>query len=173
MWRVGCNSFDIMCLCVCLCVTTLTGKRTDRQTWISVCRSSGRISRLSSKVKVIGQRSRSLGRKTFFRVANSVWNWIHSTPCMNGRATTWGVFKAYAFFWGIVFQNFTLPWSLFWSYAKIQVQIKLFFQNFTLRSFLRCSVMDIAGPMQMVSCKDSSSSSNHVHVFQKTPSQNW
>ncbi len=61
--RVGCNSFDIVCVCVCLCVTTLTAKRTDIQTCISVCRSSERISRSSSKVKVIGQRSRSLGQK--------------------------------------------------------------------------------------------------------------
>ncbi len=88
-----------VCVSVCLCVTTLTAKRTDIQTWISVCRSSWRISRSSSKVKVIGQRSRSLGQETFFRVANSVWNWIHSTPYMNFRTTTWGVFKAYAFFW--------------------------------------------------------------------------
>ncbi len=54
-----------VCVCVCLCVTTLTAKRTDIQTRISVCRSSGRISRSSSKVKVIGQGSRSLGQKTF------------------------------------------------------------------------------------------------------------
>ncbi len=87
-----------VCLCVGVSVTTLMAKRTDIQTWIPACRSSGRISRSSSKVKVIGQRSRSLGQKTFFKVTNSVWNWIHSTPYMNGRATTWGVFKVYAFF---------------------------------------------------------------------------
>ncbi len=102
LWRVRCNSVDIVSVCVCLsvcvCVTTLTAKRTDIHTWISLCRSSGRISRSSSKIKVIVQRSKSLGQKTFFRVANSVWNWIHSIPYMNGRATTWGVFKAYAFF---------------------------------------------------------------------------
>ncbi len=119
LWRVGCNSFDIVCvsvcLCVCLCVRlTLTAKRMDIQTWISVCRSSGRISRSSSMVKVIGQRSKSLGQKTFFRVANSVWNWIHSTPYMNGRATTWGVFKAYAFFFFLChcFFNYTRLWPL-------------------------------------------------------------
>ncbi len=98
LWRVGCNSFGIVCVSVSVSVTTLMAKRTDIQTWISACRSSGRISRSSLKVKVIGQRSRSLGQKTSFRVTNSVWNWIHSTPYMNGRATTWGVFKAYAFF---------------------------------------------------------------------------
>ena len=49
LWRVGCNSFDIVCVCVCVCVsiTTLTAKRTDIRTWISACRSSGRISRSS------------------------------------------------------------------------------------------------------------------------------
>ncbi len=109
LWRVGYNSFDIVCVSVCVSVCvcvrlTLTAKRMDIQTWISVCRSSGRISRSSLKVKVIGQRSRSLGQKTFFRVANSVWNWIHSTPYMNGRATTWGVFKAYAFFLLFIFE---------------------------------------------------------------------
>ncbi len=88
-----------VCVCVCLCVTTLTAKWTSIQNWILVCWSSGRISRSSSKVKVIGQRSRSLDQKTFFRIANNVWNWIHSTPYMNGRATTWGVFKVYAFFY--------------------------------------------------------------------------
>ena len=49
LWRVRCNSFDIVCVCVsvCVCVTTLTTKRTDIRTWISSCRLSGRISRSS------------------------------------------------------------------------------------------------------------------------------
>ncbi len=41
-----------VCLSVCVCVTTFPAKRTDRRTWISACRSSGRISRLRLKVKV-------------------------------------------------------------------------------------------------------------------------
>ena len=57
-----CNSFGIVCVCTYACVClTLTGKRTDIQTWFLAWRSSGRISRSSSKVKVIGQRSRSQG----------------------------------------------------------------------------------------------------------------
>ena len=69
----GCNSFDIVCLsfcvcvCVCLSVTTLTSERTDIRTWFLVCRSSGRISRSSSKVKVVGQRSRSPGQIMWWR----------------------------------------------------------------------------------------------------------
>ncbi len=43
LWRVGCNSFDI----ICVCVTTLTTKRTDIWAWISACRSRGMISRSS------------------------------------------------------------------------------------------------------------------------------
>ncbi len=63
----GCNSFAIVILSFCLSVClALTAKRTDIRTWFSVCRSSGRISRSSSKVKVIGQRSMSPGQKTFF-----------------------------------------------------------------------------------------------------------
>ncbi len=61
----GYNSFDIVCLCVRVCVTTLLAKWTDIWTWISGCRSSGWISRSSSKVKVIDQRSRSPGQKRF------------------------------------------------------------------------------------------------------------
>ena len=51
------------CLCVCL---ALTAERTDIQTLILACRSSGRIYRSSLKVKVTGQRSRSPGQKQFF-----------------------------------------------------------------------------------------------------------
>ena len=50
-------------LSICL---ALTAERTDVQTLILAWRSSGRLSRSSSKVKVIGQRSRSPGQKTFF-----------------------------------------------------------------------------------------------------------
>ncbi len=60
-----CNSFGTICVYVCL---ALTSERTNIQTWILVWTSSGRISRSSSKVKVIGQRSRSPGQKTFFSV---------------------------------------------------------------------------------------------------------
>ncbi len=94
------------------------------------CRSSGRISRSSLKVRVKGQRSRSPGQKKRFKGASSDKESlnqrsgskkqsrileqevprastttrnqeviiIHATPHMNGTATTWGVFKAYAFF---------------------------------------------------------------------------
>ncbi len=48
---------------VCL---TLMAERTDTLNWILACRSSGRISRSNSNVKVIGQKSRSPGQKTFF-----------------------------------------------------------------------------------------------------------
>ena len=110
---------------VCLSVRlTLLAKRTDIRTWILAYRSSGRISRSSSKVKLIGQRSWSPGQKTFSRVAYSGSSLtdakvqvvtgemsssphdaargeeviIYSTPYMNGRATTRGVFKAYVVF---------------------------------------------------------------------------
>ena len=59
----GCISFGIVCLSVCL---ALTAKRTDIWNWFSACRSSGRISKSILKVKVIGQRSRSQCKKTFF-----------------------------------------------------------------------------------------------------------
>ena len=57
----------VLALCVILSVClALTAERTDIQTCILACRSSGRISRSSSKVKVIGQRSRSPGQKNVF-----------------------------------------------------------------------------------------------------------
>ncbi len=34
LWRVGCHSFDIVCLWLCVSVTTLTAERTDVRTWI-------------------------------------------------------------------------------------------------------------------------------------------
>ena len=49
-------------------------ERTDVQTFIFVCRSSGRPSRSSLKVKVIGQRSRSPGQKCFFSMRWGVFN---------------------------------------------------------------------------------------------------
>ena len=121
--RDGCNSFGTICPSVSVCVClALTGERPDIRTWISTGRSSGRISR---SVKVIGQRSRSPGPKKRFlplwvpevlchpiprsfldpswrlpypnsRCGNS--KAIYLTPYMNGRATTWGVFKAYVVF---------------------------------------------------------------------------
>ena len=129
---MGCNSFDI----VCPSVTTLTAERTSIQTWFLVCRSSGRISRSSSKVKVIGQRSRSLGQKCLepgwfvgeptLLARDSIYNYnankhmktsillyleiiIHSTPYTNSRATTRGVFKAHAFFVLMRSCSFLLP----------------------------------------------------------------
>ena len=61
----------VLASCVCVWVwvwvfLALTAERTDVQTWILACRSSGRASRSSSKVKVIGQRSRSPGQKNVF-----------------------------------------------------------------------------------------------------------
>ncbi len=50
-----------MCVSVSVCLA-LTAERTDVQTWILACRSSGKISRSSLKVKVIGQRSTSPGQ---------------------------------------------------------------------------------------------------------------
>ncbi len=106
----GCNSFGTFSVCVCVCLA-LTGERTNIRTWILVWRSSGRISSSSLKVKVIGQRSRSPGQKTFFfsemyrkeapdfcflpAGSLSMWNLISYT---NVGATTLGVFKAFAFF---------------------------------------------------------------------------
>ncbi len=48
----GCNGFVCVCMWVCVCLA-LTAEQTDIQTWILACRSSGIISRSSSKV--IGQ----------------------------------------------------------------------------------------------------------------------
>ncbi len=53
----------VLALCVCVCVIlsvclTLTVEWTDVQTWILVCRSSGRIPRSALKVKVKGHRSK-------------------------------------------------------------------------------------------------------------------
>ncbi len=60
----GCNSFDILCVCVSVCLSvsvrlTILAEWTDIQTWILVSRSNLSISRLSLNVKVIGQGSRS------------------------------------------------------------------------------------------------------------------
>ncbi len=57
----------VLTLSVCVCVLPLP--RLNGQTYgpDSVCRSSGRISRSSSKVKVIGQRSRSRGQEMLLR----------------------------------------------------------------------------------------------------------
>ncbi len=52
---------------VWVCVTTLRTEQTDTWTSISASRSSGRISRSSSKVKVVRQRSRSPGQNNVFR----------------------------------------------------------------------------------------------------------
>ena len=63
-----CNSFDVVCLCMHL---SHSPDQTDRlTTWILAGRSSGRISRSNSKVKVINRRSRSPGKKTFFFSGN-------------------------------------------------------------------------------------------------------
>ncbi len=53
-----------VCVCVCVCVCpsvrlTILAEWTDIQTWTLACRSGLSISRMSSNVKVIGQRSRS------------------------------------------------------------------------------------------------------------------
>ncbi len=51
-------------LCVCLLVSALTGESCDVRTQNFVDKSTLAISRMSSKVKVIGQRSRLLDGKT-------------------------------------------------------------------------------------------------------------
>ncbi len=75
----GCNSFDIVCLCVCVCLSVTT-LRTNRQTWMLVCRSSGRISRSSSKVKVKGQGHQVKKRfKSFQWGKHRSWSWWSCT----------------------------------------------------------------------------------------------
>ncbi len=59
---MGDKSPESVCLCVRL---TLLAERIDIQTWIMAWMSSGRISRSSLLVKVVGQRSRSWGQKMF------------------------------------------------------------------------------------------------------------
>ncbi len=87
-----------------VCVATLTAERTDIQIWLFVCRSSGRISRSSSKIKGIGQMSRSWGKKCFTLHPNEMSLKIIDGPAKevteeyNCTATTRGVFKTYVFF---------------------------------------------------------------------------
>ena len=52
-----CNSFDIVCVCVCMSRIHSWTLLRDIWTWNLELRSSGRISRSSLKVKIIGQSS--------------------------------------------------------------------------------------------------------------------
>ncbi len=95
-----CNSFDVVCLCVCpsICLT-LPAKRTNTQTWILAKRYSGRISRSSLKVKVIGQRSRSPGQKKFYGRFNWLWEWCVDVAVIEAtEESDVGCFKAYVVF---------------------------------------------------------------------------
>ena len=99
LWRDGCNSFGIVCLFVRL---TLGTEWTDIRSWILAWRSSGRISRSSSKIKVIGQRSRSPGQKMFHCCFNclsprsKICIDVAELPRKWLRNTKWGVFKGNA-----------------------------------------------------------------------------